>query len=485
MIPLGEWLPDQPALDNPGATVAKNVTPAARGYRAVKDLAYIDNTGTGAALTGAYAAKTPSASFLFAGSAAALWRYDSATADYDDVSNGSATYTSATWRFTSFGNDVIAVGGDQTDTQVFNLTSSSAFADLSGTPPRGRFVTTVRDFVMMGYVTYGGTTYPRRVRWSAVDSDTSWTIGTSLADYQDLADSGVITGLFGGEEATILLERGIYKGYFTGDPNTVWQFDRISVDRGCPYAGSAAQIGNAIFFLSDDGFYQLVGAQLTPIGDEKVDEWFADMFDVDKRANLTCAVDPIRKLVCWAFTSTDSTDGENDLILFYHYALKRWSYAALAADLLFPLYQPGFTLEGLDAISSSIDALEISLDDPSLAGGEFAFAAGIADRIATFSGQPLNGIVETAEQGAPQNTLVRRVYPMTTGAASGDVAVSIASRQSQQDSPTYGSTATMTDAGWCPTRAAGRYHRVRLSLTGETWDQINGIDVDVVPLGFR
>ena len=49
MIPLGEWLPDQPALNNPGATVAKNVTPAARGYRAVKDLAYIDSTGTGAA----------------------------------------------------------------------------------------------------------------------------------------------------------------------------------------------------------------------------------------------------------------------------------------------------------------------------------------------------------------------------------------------------------------------------------------------------
>ena len=223
-----------------------------------------------------------------------------------------------------------------------------------------------------------------------------------------------------------------------------------------------------------------MGAQLTPIGDEKVDEWFADMFDVDKRANLTCAVDPIRKLVCWAFTSTDSTDGENDLILFYHYALKRWSYAALAADLLFPLYQPGFTLEGLDAISSSIDALEISLDDPSLAGGEFAFAAGIADRIATFSGQPLNGTVETAEQGMPQNTLVRRVYPLTDGAASGTCrSPSPRASRNRRAWPTADG-----DHDGCrlvPTRAAGRYHRIKLHLTGETWDQIHGLEVDVEP----
>lgn len=85
----------------------------------------------------------------------------------------------------------------------------------------------------------------------------------------------------------------------------------------------------------------------------------------------------------------------------------------------------------------------------------------------------------------PQNTLVRRVYPMTDGAASGDVAVAVSARQSQQDAATYGSTATMTDAGWCPVRSAGRYHRVRIHLTGETWQQIHGVDVDVEPLGFR
>ena len=35
---FGEWLPDQPALDNPGATIAKNVLPYVRTYGSFKSL---------------------------------------------------------------------------------------------------------------------------------------------------------------------------------------------------------------------------------------------------------------------------------------------------------------------------------------------------------------------------------------------------------------------------------------------------------------
>ncbi len=39
MIPFGEWLPDQSDLGSVGTTVAKNVIPAARGYRPFLGLA--------------------------------------------------------------------------------------------------------------------------------------------------------------------------------------------------------------------------------------------------------------------------------------------------------------------------------------------------------------------------------------------------------------------------------------------------------------
>ena len=43
MIRFGEWLPDQPDLDNSGVTVATNVVPAANGYRSFPSFVSFSN----------------------------------------------------------------------------------------------------------------------------------------------------------------------------------------------------------------------------------------------------------------------------------------------------------------------------------------------------------------------------------------------------------------------------------------------------------
>ncbi len=56
---FGEWLPDQP--DNAsGVTVAKNVIPAAKGYRGLQDLSAYSNAASGR-IRGLFAAKDSSA----------------------------------------------------------------------------------------------------------------------------------------------------------------------------------------------------------------------------------------------------------------------------------------------------------------------------------------------------------------------------------------------------------------------------------------
>ena len=56
--PFGEWLPDQP--DNTsGVTTAKNVIPAARGYRGLQDLSQYSNAADNR-LRGIFAAKDDS-----------------------------------------------------------------------------------------------------------------------------------------------------------------------------------------------------------------------------------------------------------------------------------------------------------------------------------------------------------------------------------------------------------------------------------------
>ena len=45
---FGEWLPDQPDLDNPGATIAKNVLPYVQTYGSFKSLQSFSTALSGA-----------------------------------------------------------------------------------------------------------------------------------------------------------------------------------------------------------------------------------------------------------------------------------------------------------------------------------------------------------------------------------------------------------------------------------------------------
>ena len=69
---FGEWLPDQP--DNvSGVTVAKNVIPAARGYRGLQDLSQYSNAADGR-IRGLFAAKDDSGDpKIFAGDGSKPW----------------------------------------------------------------------------------------------------------------------------------------------------------------------------------------------------------------------------------------------------------------------------------------------------------------------------------------------------------------------------------------------------------------------------
>ena len=69
MIKFGEWLPDQPDLENAGVTVANNVIPAISGYRPINSFQSVSNAGD-AILKGIFASKDNSDNVkLFAGNA--------------------------------------------------------------------------------------------------------------------------------------------------------------------------------------------------------------------------------------------------------------------------------------------------------------------------------------------------------------------------------------------------------------------------------
>jgi len=488
MIQFGEWLPDQPETINKGVTVAKNCIPAAAGYRSIKELSALSGAATDK-LRGIVAGKDNDGNTsLFAGDASNLYKFNATTSALDDVTQAATTHTlqdGERWRFVQFGETMIAAGGTGEALQKFALGSDTNFGDLGGSPPKADYIAVVRDQVWLASIDEGSGKIPFRTRWSGINDETSWTVGTDQADFQDIfgGDSGAITGLVGGEFATILMERGIAVAQYVGSP-LIYQIDLVETARGCAVPNSVISMGRNTFFLSDDGFYMFDGRKATPIGAEKVNRWFWDNADSQYLENMSAAVDPRRQIVAWAFTSINATNGLADFVLYYNYALNRWSYAIYSdIEVLAALYTGGYTLDDLDNISATLDSLSIQFDDPALQGGEFFFGAGKDKKIQTFTGAILNGLIETPEASINKgkHTIITRTVPFFEG---GDVNVQIGTRNLQNAAQTFSTAQNLNTDGFCPHRAQGRFHKVRVNLTGN-WQFAQGVDLEARAIGHR
>lgn len=486
MIVFGEWLPDQPDTQNSGVITANNVIPAAQGYRSMNSfVAYSEAADS--TIKGVFAAKDDDGNAkLFAGDGGKLYLHNNGTNALDNVSkSGTPAYDLSDgekWRFAQFGSDLIAVGGTGEEPQKFTLGTDSVFSNLGGTPPKADFIATVRDFVWVANIDSGSGRLPYRCYWSGFNNSASWTSGTDQSDFQDLPDSGAITGLVGGEYATILCERAIYRATYVGLP-LVWQFDKIDSQRGCAYPNSVCNAGSRVFFISDDGFYAFDGQQSYPIGSEKVNDFFLGDFDSNYADRMSSSVDPINEIAMWSYTSTQSPTGQPDKIIIYNYVLNRWSIAEVEADLLAPMLSAGYTTDSLANIDTLVDNLNQVVDSKQFTGGQYFFGGAYGDKLYTFTGDKLPATLETGEAllATGRHSMVSRIYVYHED---GTASVQVGSRDTQTADVSYSSASSPNADGFAPIRKSGRYHRAKVDLTGN-WSKALGIDVEAAQVGRR
>lgn len=483
MINFGDWLPDQANIMNPGVTVATNVMPAANGYRSMKAFVQYSNAASGT-IRGIFASKDPSGNTkLFAGDDTDLYLHSSADNDLDSVGKvaGYDLTGAERWRFVQFGDDVIAAGGIGEELQKFTLGTDTVFSDVSGAP-KADFIAVVRDFVWTANIDEGSGRKSYRVKWSGFNDATSWTAGTDQSDYQDLPDAGAITGLTGGEFATILCEKAIFRATYSGLP-LVFQFDKVVQNRGCSFPNSVCNSGALVFFLSDDGFFAFDGQKLIPIGSEKVNDWFMSDFDSNYADRMSASVDPLNEVAMWSYTSTSSPSGQPDKIIMYNYALDKWSLAEVEADYLAPIFSSGYTVDALDNLAATVDGLTIQLDDRFYKGGQYVFGGAYGANIYAFSGGVMEGTIETAEVplSVGKHSMVARVYPYHED---GTVTVSVGARDTQSASVSYTADVAPNADGFCPFRSSGRYHRAKITLS-DGWQKAIGIDIEAREVGRR
>lgn len=487
MIPFGEWLPDQSNLSNPGCTVAENVLPAARGYKPFKSLAPLSNAAD-SRLRGFYASKRSDGTVdLFAGDAGKLYKFNDTNSNLDDVSDtgGYSVASDGQWRFVQFGDDVIASSGLSDTLQKYTIGTSSTFSAISGAPA-AKFLAVVRDFVVTANVNYSSTDHPYRVRWSQINDADAWTVGSAQADVQDIPDAGNITGLVGGEFGVVLMERAIARMQYVGSP-LIFTFEKVETGHGCNYPNGYAALGpTQVFYLADDGFFMFDGNRSIPIGAEKVDTFFFDDVSFNLIDRISCSLDPENQIVIWSYCSNDST-ADPDRLLIYNYAVGKWSLIKVEHEFIGSVLAPGYTIETLDLISTSIDDLDTSLDSRLLEGGFFQFACSKDSKIQTFTGPAFDATLETTEfEGAPmRQSMITAVTPFVTlNETPPSITAQVGSRSRQIDAPAFTAASSINDDNLCPVRSSGRYHRVRVNLSG-TWRYALGVDVDAVAQGKR
>lgn len=487
MIPLGEFLPDHPARDNPGATEARNVTPEIWGYSPWRALGAVTDA-LPARCIGAASAKAPDGTVLtVAGTATRLYRLNSTT--WSDVTKGATPVDYATgtrWRLQQF-DDLLVATNYADAVQVWTLGSSSQFSDLGTNCPKARHAAVIGRFLMLGNIddSVDGEV-PNRVAWSPINDPTGdWAPSQSTqADRQDLQTGGPVTGLVGGDVGHVLCEDAIYRVSYAGPP-IIFEFDRISENQGCVSPGTVAADGRRCFFRGQNGFYMLdlETSQIAPIGANKIDDWWlAEVSDVDSD-RITAAVSPEAKLYIVSFPSGDNGE-QPDRILIYNWEAQRWSYAIVECDQVVRLRSAGYTLEQLDDISSSIDALSASLDSAQWKGGDIVFGAFTTSfEFGAFGGTPLAAVVETAEAqlADPQRALLSGVRPIVDG---GTWTVQIGTRDLPTATVSWSAVASTNGmTGLANFHKEARYHRARLTSSG-TWEKAQGIDVEAEAAGY-
>jgi hypothetical protein len=511
-IPVAQYAPDRPDQPGDGSLSARisNVLPrTAESYGPFPSLsAFSTGSNPAARVQGAYACQDSSGNVnVVAGDASKLYRLTAGATTFSDVSKGGgyATTTDGRWSMTLFGQRIIATNFIDPP-QSYVMGSSALFADLisSGlTSLKGRYAAVVRDWLVLGNTTDG--TYgpqPQRVHWSAIDDPTNFptpaTAGAAAvqSDFDDLVgDAGWVQGIVGNlgtADGAVFQERAVVRMVYIGPP-AIFAFTPAEGVRGTPAPGSIVQDGALAYYLGEDGFYVFNGSASQPIGVDRVDKTFLADLDQSYFYRIEGAVDPINKQIWWAYPGSGHSGGNPNRIIVYDRARDRWTITDandVQVETLLRGLTPGYSLDTLDSLSSSIDALTLSLDSRIYTGGRaFMGAFNTSHMLCTFTGAALAPTVDTAEAalgGPGRLATLTNARPLVDG---GTPSVAIGTRSTTTGTASFGSAVAMDSRGNCPQRVTGRYTRARITLpAGSSFTHISGLEIPpeaMVPAGRR
>ncbi len=496
-VHFGQLHADEPTFRNPGVIRALNVIPRANSFGPMRALTTISANALADRPLGSISARDAAGNtFVYVGTAAVLYENVNNTFTDESIAGGYSTAADDVWEFVVWNanNRIIATNyGNEVQSMVIGGGAAGAFANMitSTNTPRGKHVGIVGRFVVLGFTndeTDGER--PSRVWWSGINDEADFTPSAATqCDFEDLASGGVVQKIVGGTEYGLIFQRDQVRTMRYVGPGNIFDVLPLNFAPGTPIPNSVIAYKGNVFYIAEDGFMALRGTEVQHIGTSRVDRFFWDQFDILDRRFISAAVDPVNKLVAWAFPGAGASSNLPNRILMCKYDELKWAEAQIDTSLLLATETQGYTLDSLDTVGTDIDNATIfdeSLDSDKWRGGAFRFAAfNQTNSLSFFTGATLGATIETGDM-MPEEGRNWQINGVRVAVDGGDARAAVAKRSRLTDAVTYGPTSDMNVNGFCPLRSDGRYQRIRLSLSSSTsWSHVQGLSVDYVLRGLR
>lgn len=379
------------------------------------------------------------------------------------------------WRFTQFGNTLLAVNKSDT----LQESTTGAFADVSGAP-KADIVEAVGNFVFLfntNEATYGDS--PDRWWCSAIRDHTDWTpsLATQSATNTLVSTPGPIrAGKKFGDRVVVYKERSMYLGTYVGG-STIWDFQLVVGEAGCGSQEAVVDIGtpdNPVhIFMGADDFWRFDGARPVPLGSPLRKTVYADL-DGSYTSRIKTLHDRVNSRVYFFYPSSAGA-GAIDKCVVYHYRENRWGRDDRTIEAVFEYLSGGITFDTWDDIAATFDSLTgTSFDSPLFSSGSPKPAVfNASHKIVTLTGATGNSSFTTGDFGDDENYyLLSRVKPVWLTKPTSATMINYY-KDNEGDSLTTDQTTTMGTSRFDVLRSA-RWHRLQFNMVGD--NELNTIN---------